>query len=163
VKRLFGTPLTDYLPALGLLVLTIIYLVTGYQYAPQARVFPVTVAWIAIVLIGLDVLSRTKTAAGAVVTRWLNPSAASHKADEQFPLRKQLIAVLWPLCFVALIVLIGFLYAVPIYVMASMYFRGRLNLLLCAVVSAAATLSIWLLFAQLLELELYPGVLFSEL
>jgi hypothetical protein len=47
--------------------------------------------------------------------------------------------------------------------MASMYFRGRLNLLLCVVVSAAATGCIWALFTQVLELELYPGVLFSDL
>jgi len=163
VKRFLGTPITDYLPALGLLLLTVIYLITGYGYSPEARVFPVTVAWVAILLIALDLLSRTKTHAGEVVTRWLNPSTGDAKSQVQYDLSKQLIAVAWAVGFVALIVLIGFLAAVPIYVMASMYFRGRLNLLLCVLVSAAVTLFIWFLFAQVLQLELYPGVLFSDL
>ena len=161
MKRVFfGSPLSEYLPALGLFVLTVIYLITGYQYAPQARVFPVAVAWVALVLLALDIVSRTKTPAGEAITRWLNPAAATKHTE--YALSKQLVAALWPPAFVVLIMLIGFLYAVPIYVMASMYFRGRLKLWLCVVVSAAATAAIWLMFVQMLELELYPGILFSE-
>jgi len=59
-------------------------------------------------------------------------------------------------------VLTGFLVAVPIFVMASMYFRGKRSLLTIIPVSAAATLFIWFLFAQVLQLELYPGVLFGQ-
>jgi hypothetical protein len=164
VKRVFGTPIVDYLPTLGLLVLTVIYLITGYGYAPEARTFPVTVAWVAIALVVLDLLSRTKTPAGKAVTRWLNPSTSAGKleAQTQYALSKQIAAAAWPLGFVALIVLTGFLVAVPIFVMASMYFRGRRSLLICIPVSAAATLFIWFLFAQVLQLELYPGVLFGN-
>ena len=165
MKRVFGTPIVDYLPTLGLLILTVMYLVTGYGYAAEARAFPVTVAWLAIALTVLDLISRTKTPAGEALTRWLNPSASAGKIEGQthYALSKQIAAVAWPLGFVALIVLTGFLVAVPIFVMASMYFRGKRRLIVCVPVSAAATLFVWFLFAQVLELELYPGVLFSDL
>ena len=165
MKRVFGTSIVDYLPTLGLLLLTVVYLITGYGYAPEARVFPVTVAWVAIVLSALDLVSRTKTPAGETLTRWLNPSASAGKAEAQtqYALSKQISAVVWPLVFVALIVLTGFLVAVPVFVLASMHLRGKRSLLISVPVAAAATFFVWFLFTQVLELELYPGVLFSDL
>ena len=163
MKRFLGTPLIDYLPAIALFAVAVIYLVTGYGYTPQARQFPIIVAWAAIVLVALDFISRTRTPVGEALMRWFNPSASPGKAEARahYPASKQIAAVLWTAGFVTLIVLIGFLYAVPIYVFASMYVRGRRPLLLCLVVSATATLFIYLIFEQLLELELYPGILFG--
>jgi hypothetical protein len=165
VKRLFGTPLIDYLPALALLVLALVYLATGYAYTPQARAFPVTVGWATIVLVVLDIVSRTQTGIGETLTRWFNPAAkiAHDEKRPTYPALKQISAVLWAAGFVVLIVLIGFIYAIPIYVIASMYFRGRKPLVLSVLVSAGVILFIWLLFTQLLKIELYPGILFSEI
>jgi hypothetical protein len=164
VKRFLGTPLIDYLPAFALLVIAIAYLATGYSYTPQARAFPVSVAWATIVLVALDITSRTHTALGETLTRLFNPAASAGHDEKRpaYPAWKQISAVLWATGFVVLILLIGFLYAIPIYVFASTYFRGRKRLLLCLLVSAGVTLFIWLLFTQVLKLELYPGVLFSE-
>jgi hypothetical protein len=50
---------------------------------------------------------------------------------------------------------------VPLYVFSSIYFQGRRPLLVCLGLSAAATAMIWLLFAVVLRLELYPGILFG--
>ena len=95
---------------------------------------------------------------------WLNPAGDADKMLEhkRYPALKQIGAVLWVAGFAAAMVLIGILYAVPLYVFASLYLRGRRSLLLAAGVSAAATAMIWLLFVAVLGLELYPGVLFSE-
>jgi hypothetical protein len=163
VKRFLGTPVIAYLPAAALLVVAVIYLVTAYSYTAQARAFPMSVAWATIVLVALDFVSRTHTAIGEKLTRWFNPAAAPGQAETR-PHQlsgKQIAAVLWMAGFVILIVGIGFLYAVPIYVFASMRFRGGRPLWLCLLVSAAITLFIWLLFTQVLKLELYPGLLFS--
>lgn len=164
MKRLFGTPLIDYLPAIALFLMAVGYLLTGYSYPPAARAFPISVAWVTIVFVLLDFISRTQTPAGQALTRWLNPAALTGHAEgrPQYPASKQIYAALWVAGFVILIVLIGFLYAVPLYVFASMYFRGRRSVLLCLSVSVAVTLFIWLLFSQLLQLELYPGMLFNE-
>jgi hypothetical protein len=163
VKRVFGTPGTDYAPPVVVLILTAIYLATAYTYSAEARAFPVTVAWAAMVFAALDVVSRTKTPAGETLIRWLNPAAAPEKADAHpaYPALKQLGAIAWVALFVALMALIGILYAVPVYVFASMLLRGRRPLWLCAAVSAGITLFIWLLFEQVLQLELYPGLLFG--
>jgi hypothetical protein len=162
VKPILGTPAIDYVPAIALFIIAVIYLVTGYGYTPQARAFPVSVAWAAIVLAIMDVISRTHTPLGETLMRWFNPAAAKAESQQHHPLMKQLSAVLMAAAFVALIVVIGFLYAIPVYVFASLYLRGRRPLLLSVAVSAGITLFIWALFTQLLKIELYPGMLFSE-
>jgi hypothetical protein len=164
MKRLFGTALIDYLPALALLAIALAYLATAYSYMPQARAFPVSVALATIVLVVLDLVSRTQTPAGQTLTRLFNPSALPHSADhrQQYPAMKQVFAVLSVFGFVLLIVLAGFIYAVPVYVFAATYLRGRRPLLLCLLVSVAVTIFIWALFEQFLKIELYPGLLFQE-
>jgi hypothetical protein len=165
MKDFFGTPLAGYAPPLVLLVLTIVYLVTGYEYSAEARAFPVTVAWAMLALVALDLVSRTKTPIGASLIRTLNPAAAPEKVEHlpRYSLLKQLAAIGWVLGFVSLMVLVGILYAVPVYVFASMFVRGRRALWLCAAVAAAATLFIWFLFERVLMLELYTGILFGAL
>ena len=164
MKRFLGTPIIDYLPALALFVIALAYLVTAYTYTAQARAFPVSVAWATLVLVALDIVSRTHTAIGETLTRWFNPSArAGHQESRPvYPAWKQISAVLWGAGFIVLILLSGFLYAIPVYVFSSMYFRGRRRPLLCLAVSAGVTLFIWLLFTQVLKLELYPGMLFGD-
>jgi hypothetical protein len=74
---------------------------------------------------------------------------------------KQVAAIAWIAAFVVLMILIGILYAVPVYVFASVRLRGRRPLWLCAAVSAGIAVFIWFLFEQVLQLELYPGILFG--
>ena len=163
MRRVFGTPITDYMPALGLLIITAIYLATAYDYSPDARAVPAGVAWVMLALVLLDLISRTQTGVGTALMHWLNPAgdAAKQEGVKHYPLLKQLGAVLWVAGFAAALVLIGILYAVPLYVFSSLYFQGRRPLLVCLGISAAATAMIWLLFAVVLRLELYPGILFG--
>jgi hypothetical protein len=165
VKRILGTPVSEYLPAAALFVVTIVYLITAYSYSPVARAVPAGVAWVMLGLVALDLVSRTRTRLGTTLMHWLNPAgeAAKHEGDIRYPAMKQLSAVLWVGAFAVLMVLIGILYAVPVYVFGSLFLRGRRSLLLCTVVAAGATLMIWILFDLVLQLELYPGVLFSDL
>lgn len=164
MKRILGTPVAEYLPAAGLLVLTIVYLLTAYTYSPVARAVPAGVAWVAAVLALLDLASRTDTQAGRTLMHWLNPAGDASKREAQihYPAMKQIGAVLWIALFAGLMVLIGILYAVPVYVFASIWLRGRRPIWLAAAVSAGATLMIWILFVQVLQLELYPGYLFGD-
>jgi hypothetical protein len=163
VKQVFGTPVTEYLPAVGLLALTILYLTTAYQYSPDARAVPAGVAWVMLILVFLDLISRTRTAVGMTLMHWLNPAGDPDKLSERkhYTAMKQIGAVLWIAGFAAAMVLIGILYAVPLYVFSSLYFRGRRSLLLAAGVATGATAMIWLLFVAVLGLELYPGMIFS--
>ncbi|HEX5279660.1 MAG TPA: tripartite tricarboxylate transporter TctB family protein [Micropepsaceae bacterium] len=163
MKRVLGTPVTDYMPALGLLTLTAIYLATAYQYSPDARAVPAGVAWVMLILISLDLVSRTRTKSGAALMHWLNPAGDADKQDavKRYPVLKQLVAVAWIAGFAAAMLLIGILYAVPLYVFLSLLIQGRRPLLVCVGFAAGATLMIWLLFDIVLSLELYPGILFG--
>lgn len=163
MKQVFGTPVADYLPALGLLVLTIGYLVTAYGYTPDARAVPAGVAWVMLLLVTLDLVSRTRTQVGLTLMHWLNPAGdpEAMKDHKRYPLLKQAGAVLWIAAFAAAMLLIGILYAVPLYVFASIYFRGARPLLVAVAVSAGATAMIWTLFVAVLGLQLYPGMLFG--
>ncbi len=163
MKRIFGTPVSEYLPAFALLVLTAIYLATAYSYIPDARAVPAGVAWVMVGLLILDLVSRTRTPMGATLMHWLNPAgdAAKTEGAARYPALKQIGAVFWIAGFVAAMILIGILYAVPLYVFLSLTLRGRRALWVAAGVAAAAGAMIWVLFALVLQLELYPGVLFG--
>ncbi|MBO0758099.1 MAG: hypothetical protein J2P54_19810, partial [Bradyrhizobiaceae bacterium] len=96
--RPLAKALADIIPALGLLIITVAYLMVSYQYSPASRAFPVVVAWSMIVLVALDLACRTPTKLGRAVTRWLNPASAA--AETTHIDRHDLVAVLWVAGFV---------------------------------------------------------------
>jgi Tripartite tricarboxylate transporter TctB family len=163
VKRIFGTPVTQYLPALGLLAVTVVYLATAYRYSADARAVPAGVAWVMVVLTTLDLLSRTRTPVGDTVMQWLNPAGQREKRDlgPHYPALRQICAAAWVGAFAVAMLLIGILYAVPLYVFASLFFRGRRGIVVSAAFAAIATAMIWILFVAVLGLELYPGMFFG--
>jgi hypothetical protein len=127
-----------YLPAAGLAIVTTIFLIVAYTYPSQARAFPVAAAWVMLFLIAIDILSR--------------------KTTEDHPqMAGQLRAVAWLAAFALALVLIGILYAVPLYIAASLRFRGHRSWVTSLLAAAITTAGIWLLFAVVLRLDLYPG------
>lgn len=164
MSRVLGTPLKEYLPSLALAAITVIYLVTGYGYSPIARAIPVGVAWVVLALLGLVLVSRTKTAFGTALNQWLNSrqDIAAVAAHAHRPLGTELMAAAWVVAAVLMMFLIGIFYAVPTYVFLSIAIRGRRPLWVCAATAAAAALMVWVLFTLVLQLELYPGLLFES-
>ena len=158
MRRVLGASIAGYAPPLGLLLLTLAYLIAAYHYPPASRAFPVIVAWAMIALVALDVVSRTQTRTGRAVTRWLNPASATAHGDAPASGR-ELAAILSVAGFVAALTLIGILYAIPLFVFASVRWRGRRSYLVSIAIAATTTLFIWLLFARLLRIELYGGLL----
>lgn len=159
MQRVFGTGLADTLPALCLWIFTLAYLLLAYRYPPASRGFPVIVAWSMIVLVTLDLVARTQTSIGRAVTRWLNPASSAAHGGETRRGASELVAILWIAALVAALVLIGILYAIPLFVFASVRWRGRRSYLVSLAVAGGTTLLIWLLFVRLLRIELYPGLL----
>lgn len=166
MRRILGAPVVDYLPAAALLAITAGYLALAYTYAPDSRLVPAGVAWAMLGLVGLDLAARSRTRLGDLVNRWLNAAALSHGAPQQGavpPIARQLAAAAWVAGFTIGLVLIGLLAAVPLYVFASLRLRGRRPYGLCLAVSAGTGLMIWLLFAVVLRIDLYPGLLATGL
>ena len=158
MKRILGTPIVDYLPAFGLLLVTAGYLWIGSGYKPEVRAFPVGVAWVMVALLALDLATRTGTRAGRALLRWLNPAAAEPQVQ---PPARQIAAVLWVAGFAALLLIVGILQAVPLFVVAALRFRARLGWGACVLGAAGATFFVWVLFSALLRLSLYPGLIFG--
>ena len=161
MTRVLGAPVGGYLPALGLAVAAAGYLAVAYGYPPEARAVPAMVAWGLIALLALDLASRSETRVGRALTRWLNPAAEPAPAGAGPSPAASLAAILWVAGFAAALVLIGILCAVPLYVFGAMRWRGRRRFLACLAGGVGATLLVWLLFAVVLRLELYRGVLFG--
>jgi hypothetical protein len=147
----------DVIPALGLLIITIAYLMVAYQYSPASRAFPVIVAWSMVVLLALDLVSRTSTRLGRAVTRWLNRTSAAPETTHISG--HDLVAVLWVAGFVTALILIGVPYAVLLFVFASARWRGKRSYAISFLLAVATMVVIWLLFTWLLRIELYPGLL----
>jgi hypothetical protein len=161
--KYFGAPLIEYLPALGFLVFTLIYLSLAYSYEVDARAFPAGVAWVMLVLTLFDLISRSKTSLGIALLRILNPAAETEGPARGVVMgpRRQILAILWIFGFAILLYVIGILYAVPIYVFVFMRFRSELSYVLSIGVAALTTLSIWLLFGVALRINFYQGVFFE--
>jgi Tripartite tricarboxylate transporter TctB family len=141
-----------HLPAVGLAIFTAIFLAAAYMYPPQARAFPVAVAWVTLVLVAMDTtMDITKSR--------LNPAVASEALRS---LGGPFVAVAWLAAFALMLVLIGILYTVPLYVIASLRFRGGRPWFTCLWIAALVTGGIWLLFAVVLRLDLYPGYFFPS-
>jgi putative tricarboxylic transport membrane protein len=161
--KFLGTPIVSYVPALVMLVITVLYLMTAYTYGEVARLLPVAVGWIMLALLALDLVSRTKTSIGLGLMRVLNPSAEDEDAEERPPLKTQMSAILWPVAFTAGLMLVGVLISVPLYVFLSMRFHGRWSWLWSAITALITTVCIYLLFDIALQVRLYPGMLLENL
>jgi hypothetical protein len=161
MKTVFGTRLLDYLTALGLLVITILYLVTAYGYDPRAREIPVAIGWVMVGLVLLDLVSRTNTPVGHALLKFLNP-AAEDAPEEHYPALRQVSALSWVFLYTAMLVFIGVLYATPLYVFGSMRFHGKRSYATSLASALVVTAFTYLLFQVALSVELYPGMLFEE-
>ena len=159
MKTVFGTPLIEYIPAAALGVVTIVFLATAYTYPAEARAFPAVIGWVVIMLVALDIVSRSETVVGRAFKSALNPGSVAPAAT--YSLRDQAGAILWLAALAALLVAAGVLVAIPLYLFASLRFRGRKSLITSLWIAAAATGGIWLLFTEVLRVELYRGYFFG--
>jgi hypothetical protein len=148
---------SDALFSAGLMVFTLGYLALDMTYKPALRMVPALVAWIMVILLAIDLTSRSDTDLGRALKRRLNP--VPDRPD--YPLGRQIDAACWVAGFAAALVLIGILAAVPLFVFAFLHWRGKLGIAASLVGGAGATIFIWLLFALMLRLALYPGLIFG--
>ena len=147
----------DVVFALALLAFALGYLALAYSYKPALGAVPAAIAWMLVVFLALALGSHTDTPLGRYLRRRVNPEAER----PFFPAWRQIEAMLWVGGFAGALIVLGVLAAVPLFVVAFMHFRGRRPLWLSLIGSAAVTIFVWLLFAQLLRLELYPGLIFG--
>lgn len=127
---------------------------------PRGREFPVLVSGAAVILCALDVLAHSGTAAGRWVALVLSGAAEPAPARDR-RLSAEALAVIWVGVALALVILLGFLVAIPIYVFGYLLLHGRRTLRHSLIAAVATTFGIWLGFEVLLRYDLYRGMLFG--
>ena len=160
MKTLLGAPLAEYLfPAL-IWLLTLGFLLLAFRFSPLSREVPVLVGWVTLGLTTVDLFSRTRIPAAQALVRLLNPGVRAAEGKPPSPARIAM-AIGGVVGFVAALVLFGVLYAVPVFLFAALRWGGRCRWATSTVIAALVTAFIWGLFAGLLRLELFPGLLFG--
>lgn len=160
MKTLFGAPIGEYLfPAL-IWLLALGFLLLAFSFSPLSREVPVLVGWLTLGLTTVDLFSRTRTPVAEALVRLLNPDVRAPEGKAASRPRLAM-AVGGIVGFVAALVLFGVLAAVPVFLFAALFWGGKRRLATSAIMVALVTAFIWGLFAGLLRLELFPGLLFG--
>jgi Tripartite tricarboxylate transporter TctB family len=133
------------------------------QTIPNAsgRQFPMLVSGTAILLCALDVAAHSGTALGRRIALVLSGSLAG-PPERNYRVAREALAVLWVAIALGLVLLLGFLMAMPIYVLGYLLLHARRSLRHSLIAAFATTLGIWFAFEVLLRYDLYRGLLFSD-
>jgi Tripartite tricarboxylate transporter TctB family len=140
----------------------LIMLVWSEQIAHQrGRDFPILVSAAGAVLGLIDLIAHSGTAFGERLALVLS-GAARIQSEQSYGFRREMIAILWIVAATAVMVLAGFLAAIPLYVFGYMLLHARRTVWQGAIAALATTVAIWAGFELLLSYDLYRGVLFQN-
>lgn len=150
------------LPPATLWLVSAAYLVIAYGFPPEARMVPVLIGWAMLVLSGLDLASRLPVPFAGTLARALNPSLLQPELPDISAARggRQVVAILAVLALSLGLLLLGVLIAVPLFVLPALRFGAERRWGTSILGAAGMALLMWAVFAKLLGLDLYPGLLF---
>ena len=146
------------------LSISVAYLVWSYTYVGRPHTVPNLIGWCAVVLSVLDLIAHTNTAFGRSLNGLLSGQAldsAQGPVGQQAGAMKIFVACVWPVLFVALVTLIGFVAAIPIYIFSFMMIQGRLSWWSSLITAASVALVIWIVFDELMNYTIFQGILFG--
>jgi hypothetical protein len=154
----------DLAPALAVLAIGVGFLFWSQSFSLRARLVPVLVSWLTIALALIDAAAQLDTAWGRRIRRLVtarNVVEWRMEGDAEAGARRIAFAIGWVLGYLALLALVGFLIATPVYMFLYMLIHGGRSLRDSALAAAATTVAIWLTFEVAFRYPLYPGLLFG--
>jgi hypothetical protein len=163
MKTPWGASPREVLPPAVLCLLSVGFLVVAYGFNPASGAMPVLIGWAMVVLTFLDLLTRLRVPLGDMLARALNPSslAATHEAAVPLQAVRQLVAVGTILLYLASMLLVGVLPTVPVFMLLALRFGARRSWLFSLVGAIVMVVTVWAVFARLLGLAIFPGLLFD--
>lgn len=162
MKHILGSPAVRYVPAFVVWFFAAGFLALTYQLPEAARATPSLVGWVTIVLATIDLLSRTGGEFGTALMRTVNPAGLKGRPDAQSHTMMDLVTGIGLIAvLVVSFIVLGVLPTTALITFGALTLAYRSQLLMNAVIAASATLGVWLLFAVLLRLQLYPGLAFG--
>jgi hypothetical protein len=148
-------PSLVFLSALG-------FLGKSYALSPGTGEVPTLIGWITLAITGIDLFSRLRIPAGEALGRILSSSLRKRpmeESDDGASNGRIVVAVTGIVALVAGLVLVGVLYTVPAFLFIALFWGGQRRLAASLLLAATVTGLLWGVFAGLLRLELYPGLL----
>lgn len=138
---------------LVLLVMAITLLVLSQDFGKSSGMFPRFIGWIFVGLTAADLLVQ--------LWRWL--SDRQPEPTERSVFIKQIQAFSWLIGLVVLVCLVGFLVAIPLYILTYLRLRARQGLPQALAISIGILVFVLVIFVWLLNYDLYAGWIFSAL
>jgi hypothetical protein len=153
----------DLYVSLVMLAAMVAMLILSYQLDPKGRMMPVLVAWAGIVLCALDAFGHTDSRAGRWVGMFLSDRLDLQKRPPAARrLSVEALACFWMMVALALMLVLGFILATPLYILGYMLIYGRRSFRQSAITAVVTTAFIWVVFEILLQYNLYRGILFED-
>lgn len=150
----------------GLLSYTVVLVYHANQFSSGAGLFPLIVG---VPLIGMFCLKLLFTLVlrdrlgqfGGLTSDLMSQQsegAGNALDDEPAGVHRELESVLWVLLLFGILYLAGFLYGLTVFIFAFVLVKER-DLLRAGIVTGSSMLSIYLLFVELLSIQLWSGVI----
>jgi hypothetical protein len=156
--------IVNMMPPLLILAFGIIFLTWSYSYEDLAQQVPVIVGWSLIFLAVLDVIAATGTPIGNAIKSFFTGTIVGEGSSDPNaqPIAKVLVAMAWPVAFVSVVYVVGFIVTIPIYVFLFVVVQGKKSIKQGALAAIIATAFTWIVFELLMNYEVYSGILFAE-
>jgi len=146
-----------------MLAFSVGFLIWSSTYDEQSRQVPMLIAWSMLILCALDIVATTGTKIGRYVKAFFSGTIVGEAADDGTPrpLGKTLVAMAWPIGFVGSVVFFGFVAVIPVYVFLFVLLQGRKSIRLALTSAVSTTAFTYVVFDQLLQYEVYRGLVFG--
>lgn len=136
----------------------VVLLTTAYTYPGMSGTFPQLVGWI---FLGLALLEVGVQVAAAVRPGPSGGDQGGEKKDSSVVV-KEFKSFGWLGILLLALYLVGFMISTPLYVFAFLRFSGKRSMAMSASIAAGATAFVYIVFIQLLEYKLFPGILLMD-
>ena len=143
--------------AFAVMAFLIFFLHETYAFHGKVRYFPLIVGWTGVLLSTLDILSLTETRVARAINTFFG--AIHAPAPTENPVSREIACMLSMTGAVAMIWLVGFLIASPLFVFLWMWLWGGKALRDAIYGGVFTFIFIWGLFEVLLSYELFRGEL----
>jgi hypothetical protein len=144
--------------ALILLAVFVIIVGVGMGYSRKARMLPLVLGIPGLILAGV-IVTRSCVKAGKIISqeRSAGEQEVPEEASEQ---KKVLIMIGWVALLIAMIWVFGFLITIPVYMVLFLKTKGEKWPLTLGLALGSWAFLYWI-FAVILKIILYPGILFN--
>ena len=139
-----------------------LFVLWTFDYGVTARRLPLLIGTSTCLLIVLDLLSRFRGNAGALIRLSLGAGFQDREMKHDPDWRSEVMQFIWVTSCVCGMALIGILPTIPLFIFLYMLLQGKQKIVFSLITSIVIVSVIVLVFEVLLDYDLYRGLLFNQ-